>query len=192
MVKPGKPESTRVEYRSPDSACNPYLAFAVILAAGLEGIEKGYELPPEADANLFALSPEELANEGILHLPGSLNEALGLMESSELLADTLGRPRLRVVHPQQAGRMGRVQGPRDPVRARPLPPAAVSRADRDRTRTGTERREDRRMEPLLCFPEPLPPAVTAVLDRAGYPLAGRRASPSRPTPTSPRTAGRGR
>ena len=55
-----------------------------------EGIEKGYELPPEADANLFALSPEELANKGILHLPGSLNEALGLMESSELLADTLG------------------------------------------------------------------------------------------------------
>ena len=90
VVKPGKFESTRVEYRSPDSACNPYLAFAVILAAGLEGIEKGYELPPEADANLFALSAEELANKGILHLPGSLNEALGLMESSELLADTLG------------------------------------------------------------------------------------------------------
>ena len=86
----GQPESTRVEYRSPDSACNPYLAFAVILAAGLEGIEKGYGLPPEADANLFTLSPEELANKGILHLPGSLNEALGLMESSELLADTLG------------------------------------------------------------------------------------------------------
>jgi glutamine synthetase len=90
VVKQGKLESTRVEYRSPDSACNPYLAFAVILAAGLEGIEKGYGLPPEADANLFALSAEELANKGILHLPGSLNEALGLMESSELLAETLG------------------------------------------------------------------------------------------------------
>jgi glutamine synthetase len=90
VVKPGKYESTRVEYRSPDSACNPYLAFAVILAAGLQGIDKGYELPPEADANLFALSPVELANKGILHLPGSLNEALGLMESSELLASTLG------------------------------------------------------------------------------------------------------
>ncbi len=90
VVKPGKTESTRVEYRSPDSACNPYLAFAVILAAGLRGIEKGYELPPEADANLFALSAEELANKGILHLPGSLHEALGLMESSELLAATLG------------------------------------------------------------------------------------------------------
>jgi len=90
VVKPGKFESTRVEYRAPDSACNPYLAFAVILAAGLQGIDKGYELPAEADDNLFDLSPVELANKGILHLPGSLNEALGLMESSELLASTLG------------------------------------------------------------------------------------------------------
>jgi glutamine synthetase len=90
VVKPGKSESTRIEYRSPDSACNPYLAFAVILAAGLQGIEAGYELPPEADANLFALSPDELDAKGIQHLPGSLHEALGLMESSELLASTLG------------------------------------------------------------------------------------------------------
>jgi len=90
VVKPGKTESTRIEYRSPDSACNPYLAFAVILAAGLRGIEQGYELPSEADANLFALSPEELDSKGILHLPGSLHEALTLMESSDLLAETLG------------------------------------------------------------------------------------------------------
>ena len=90
VVKPGKSESTRIEYRSPDSACNPYLAFAVILAAGLRGIEQGYELPPEADANLFALSPEELDAKGILHLPGSLHEALAMMESSELVAETLG------------------------------------------------------------------------------------------------------
>jgi glutamine synthetase len=90
VVKPGKFESTRIEFRSPDSACNPYLAFAVILAAGLEGIELGYELPPEADANLFDLSADELAAKDILHLPGSLNEALGLMESSELAATTLG------------------------------------------------------------------------------------------------------
>ncbi len=90
VVKPGKTESTRIEYRAPDSACNPYLAFAVILAAGLEGIERGYELPPEAQANLFALTPDELAAKGIRYLPGSLHEALGLMESSELLAATLG------------------------------------------------------------------------------------------------------
>ncbi|HEY1990658.1 MAG TPA: glutamine synthetase family protein [Acidimicrobiales bacterium] len=90
VVKTGKSESTRVEYRAPDSACNPYLAFAVILAAGLAGIEKGYELPAEAHANLFDLSGDELRAKGIAHLPGDLNEALGLMESSELVADTLG------------------------------------------------------------------------------------------------------
>ncbi len=90
LVKDGKVESTRIEYRAPDSACNPYLAFAVILAAGLEGIEQHYELPPEADANLFDLSIEELGSKGIAHLPGSLNEALASMESSTLVAETLG------------------------------------------------------------------------------------------------------
>ncbi len=90
VVKPGKVESTRVEYRAPDSACNPYLAFAVILAAGLKGIQEGYELPPEADANLFSLSPRELAAKGIDPLPGNLNDAVDEMERSELLADTLG------------------------------------------------------------------------------------------------------
>jgi glutamine synthetase len=90
VVKSGKSESTRVEYRAPDSACNPYLAFAVILAAGLQGIEHGYQLPAEADANLFTLSGDELRAKGIAHLPGDLNEALELMESSELLANTLG------------------------------------------------------------------------------------------------------
>ena len=90
VVKTGKTESTRVEYRAPDSACNPYLAFAVILAAGLSGIENGYELPAEAHANLFDLSGDELRAKGIAHLPGDLNEALGRMESSDLVADTLG------------------------------------------------------------------------------------------------------
>ena len=90
VVKSGKTESTRVEYRAPDSACNPYLAFAVILAAGLRGIEEGYELPPEADANLFELSPDELAAKGIGSLPISLNDAVDEMERSKLLLDTLG------------------------------------------------------------------------------------------------------
>lgn len=90
VVKQGKHESTRIEYRAPDSACNPYLAFAVILAAGLRGIEQGYELPPEADANLFDLHPDQLRSQGIKHLPGSLHEALTLMEGSDLLADCLG------------------------------------------------------------------------------------------------------
>ena len=90
VVKRGKSDSTRIEYRAPDSACNPYLAFAVILAAGLRGIEEGYELPPEADANLFTLTSDELIAKGIAHLPGSLNEAVVMMEQSTLLADTLG------------------------------------------------------------------------------------------------------
>ncbi|MFZ0668530.1 MAG: glutamine synthetase family protein [Acidimicrobiales bacterium] len=90
VVKRGKPESTRVEYRAPDSACNPYLAFAVILAAGLKGIENEYELPREASQNLFAMTPEELAADGIRPLPGSLNDAVIEMERSELVAETLG------------------------------------------------------------------------------------------------------
>ncbi len=90
VTKSGKSESTRVEYRSPDPACNPYLTFAVILAAGLRGIEKGYELPPEAAANLFALSSDELVTSGIRRLPGTLVEAVEAMERSELVADALG------------------------------------------------------------------------------------------------------
>ena len=121
VVKMGKSESTRLEYRAPDSACNPYLAFAVILAAGLRGITEDYPLPPEADDNLFTLTPKELAKKGIEPLPSSLHDAVNEMEGSELLADTLGRPRLRVVHPQQARGVGRLPVRGDPVRARPLP-----------------------------------------------------------------------
>jgi len=90
VVKQNKNESTRIEYRAPDSACNPYLAFAVMLAAGLRGIEEGYELPPEADANLFELSGAELAAKGIVPLPSTLHDAVDEMERSKLLADTLG------------------------------------------------------------------------------------------------------
>jgi glutamine synthetase len=90
VPKRGKPESTRIEYRAPDPGCNPYLAFAVVLAAGLKGIEEGYDLPPEAAANLYELTTEERMAEGITSLPGSLSEALDAMESSELVAATLG------------------------------------------------------------------------------------------------------
>lgn len=88
--KQGKTDSARVEYRAPDPACNPYLAFAVILAAGLRGIEKSYELAPEADTNLFAATPNELAAAGMRPLPRTLDQALSEMERSELVADTLG------------------------------------------------------------------------------------------------------
>ena len=90
VVKMGKAESTRLEYRAPDSACNPYLTFAVILAAGLRGLAEDYPLPPEADDNLFSLTPKELAKKGIEQLPSSLHDAVNEMEGSELLADTLG------------------------------------------------------------------------------------------------------
>lgn len=90
IVKRGKTDSTRIEFRSPDPACNPYLAFAVILAAGLRGIEKQYELPAEADTNLFLMTPRELAKAGIKPLPKNLDAALAAMERSELVAETLG------------------------------------------------------------------------------------------------------
>jgi glutamine synthetase len=90
LYKPRKGASSRIEYRAPDPACNPYLAFALILAAGLKGIEEGYELPEEAEDNIFELSPVERAASGIDRLPSSLGEALRLMEESELVAETLG------------------------------------------------------------------------------------------------------
>jgi glutamine synthetase len=88
--KKGKESSTRIEFRSPDPACNPYLAFSVILAAGLRGVEKGYELPPEATNNIFEMSLEERSAEGIVSLPQSLAEAVDLMQDSELVAEALG------------------------------------------------------------------------------------------------------
>ena len=90
VVRQGKSESARVEYRAVDPACNPYLAFAVMLAAGLRGIEKSYELPDEADANLYTMSQRQLASAGIRPLPRTLDEALAAMESSELVLATLG------------------------------------------------------------------------------------------------------
>ena len=90
VTKAGKQSSTRVEYRSPDPACNPYLAYSVLLAAGLKGIREGYELPPEASTNVFELTAEERAAEGIRPLPQSLSEALDVMEQSELVAECLG------------------------------------------------------------------------------------------------------
>jgi len=90
LHKKGKESSTRIEFRSPDPACNPYLAFSVILAAGLKGVEEGYDLAPEATNNIFELTPEERAAEGIAALPQSLGEAIDVMESSELVAEALG------------------------------------------------------------------------------------------------------
>ena len=90
MYTPNKASSRRVEIRSPDSACNPYLTFAVLLAAGLRGIEKGYELPPEAEDDVWSLTAAERRAMGYRELPRSLGEALEQMERSELVAEALG------------------------------------------------------------------------------------------------------
>ena len=90
VTKSGKDASVRIEYRAPDPACNPYLAFSVMLAAGLKGIDEGYELPEETTTNVFSLTPAERAAEGLRELPQSLADALDVMEGSELVAEALG------------------------------------------------------------------------------------------------------
>jgi glutamine synthetase len=90
MYKPAKGQSTRVELRSVDSATNPYLAFAVMLAAGMKGIEEGYELPAEAEDDVWSLSEAERRAMGIAPLPQNLHDAIVEMEGSELVAQTLG------------------------------------------------------------------------------------------------------
>ena len=90
MYKPGKETSARIELRSPDPACSPYLAFSVILAAGLEGIEKKFELPTATEENVYALSDAERARRNIVRLPGSLGEAIVLAQGSKLLRRALG------------------------------------------------------------------------------------------------------
>ncbi len=90
MYKPNKGQSTRMELRTVDSACNPYLAFAVMLAAGMKGIEEGYELPREAEDDVWSLTERERTSLGIDPLPKSLYDAIAVAENSELLAETLG------------------------------------------------------------------------------------------------------
>ena len=90
MYKPTKGASTRVELRSLDSAANPYLAFAVMLAAGMKGIEEGYELPPGAEDDVWGLTEAERRAMGIEPLPQNLHDAISVMERSELVAETLG------------------------------------------------------------------------------------------------------
>ncbi len=90
MHKPSKGQSTRIEVRSLDAACNPYLAYAVLLGAGLKGVTEGYELPPESEDDVWSLTDAERRAMGIAPLPSSLGRALEVMERSELVADILG------------------------------------------------------------------------------------------------------
>ncbi|MFH0779191.1 MAG: glutamine synthetase family protein [Candidatus Eisenbacteria bacterium] len=90
MYKPGREESTRLEFRCPDPACNPYLAFSVMLAAGLKGIEGKCQPPAPIEEDIYHMTPEEREKNGILSLPDSLYAAIGETEKSELVKETLG------------------------------------------------------------------------------------------------------
>ncbi len=88
--KPGKENATRIEYRSPDPACNPYLCFSVMLAAGLDGIEKGLTPPEPVEENVYHMSEEERKSRGIGTLPASLWDAVQLTEKSDVVREALG------------------------------------------------------------------------------------------------------
>ncbi len=90
MYKPGKETATRIEFRAPDPACNPYLAFAVMLGAGLEGIEKKYPLPDPIEDDIFEMTPSERKKRNIEELPGNLYAAILKAEKSELVKKILG------------------------------------------------------------------------------------------------------
>ncbi len=90
MYKPNKGQSARIELRSIDAACNPYLAFATVLAAGMKGLEEEYELPREAEDDVWSLTDRERQALGLQQLPKNLHDAIKLAEESELLAETLG------------------------------------------------------------------------------------------------------
>ncbi|HEU4942382.1 MAG TPA: glutamine synthetase family protein [Gaiellaceae bacterium] len=91
LYKPGSEQATRAEIRCPDPACNPYLTFAALLHAGLEGIEKGYELPEPMETNLYHLTAEQRRERGIVSLPETLGEAIDELAQSELARTALGR-----------------------------------------------------------------------------------------------------
>jgi glutamine synthetase len=89
-LKPGSADSSRIEYRVPDAAANPYLAFAAVLAAGLDGIEQNQPLPAPVLSATDQLSPEEVERRGLGVLPSSLGEAIERFEGSNLMRETLG------------------------------------------------------------------------------------------------------
>ena len=90
MYKPGKEKATRIEFRSPDPGCNPYLAFAVMLAAGIKGIEENYTLPDPVEEDIYEMHETARERAGIDSLPGNLFEAIHEVEKSELVRETLG------------------------------------------------------------------------------------------------------
>ncbi len=90
LYKPGAEQATRAEIRCPDPACNPYLTFAALLHAGLDGIEHGYDLPEPMETNLYHLTPQQREERGIVALPETLGEAIDALSHSELARKALG------------------------------------------------------------------------------------------------------
>ena len=132
MYKPQKGNSTRLEFRSVDPACNPYLAFSVMLAAGLKGVEKDYDLPPGAEDDVWALTSIGTPRPG--HQAIASGPERGHPRHGKQRPGSRGprRARLRLLPPQQARRMGGLPPPGKPLRTRPLPPHAVeARSIRD-------------------------------------------------------------
>ena len=126
LYKPGSEQATRAEIRCPDPACNPYLTFAALLHAGLEGIEQGYELPDPMETNLYHLTAEQRRERGIVSLPETLGEAIDELAQSELARKALGPAHLRPLRRAEAQGVGRVPRAADGMGARPLPGGAVS------------------------------------------------------------------
>ena len=125
LYKPGSEQATRAEIRCPDPACNPYLTFAALLHAGLEGIEQGYELPEPMETNLYHLTAEERRERGIVSLPETLGEAIDELAGSELMRQALGDAHLRPLRRAEAQGVGRVPRPAHAVGARPVPGGAL-------------------------------------------------------------------
>ena len=154
IPKRGNPLATRIEYRSADPACNPYLAFSLMLAAGMRGVEEGYELPDEADANLFEIGDEVLEKLGVKQIPQSLAEALAAMERSTLVQEALGEHIFEWFLRNKRSEWRGLQDPRQCVRARSIPhgalmPVAVAQM-------------------LVVVPDPASPDLARTLDLAGY------------------------
>ena len=175
VTKKGKESSTRIEFRSPDPACNPYLAFSVILAAGLEGIEQNYDLAPRGHEQHLRAHPRGAGRRG--HRLAPRVPRRGHRRDGGLRARRRGarRARLRALRAQQARRVGRLPGPGHPLRADPLPRHPVMES-----------------EPLLVFPDPPPPLLAQTLDLAGYRWKAVANVVGRERSTSPTTAGSAR
>ncbi len=170
LYHPGKEQATRMELRCPDPACNPYLTFAILLAAGLEGIEKGYELPEPMEKNLYHISPEERRRLGIEQLPETLGEAIELTAESELVLRTFGEHIFNryVEIKRQEWEDYRVQV--TPVGARPLPGRALAPERLLHQPAGQPRR--RRVEPPGAVAGRVPAGLAARADaelHAGQP-----------------------